>query len=117
MSEAKINFNVTRDFGETFNVSIKFLRQNFKMYFLTVILIAGPFVLLTSFASAFYDSSIITKTSLVRAGRLYNVSPYSIGYFLSVSSQFIAWLALMCTNYSFMLVYNEKGFEIGRAHV
>ncbi|MGZ4156852.1 MAG: hypothetical protein ACXVED_06825 [Bacteroidia bacterium] len=109
MNEEKINFRVARDFGETFNISVKFLRKNFKLYFISILLLAGPFVLINSFSGAYYQSSLIDKASLVRAGRLYNVSAYSWEYFLSLLTQFIALLAIMCANYSFMIVYNEKG--------
>jgi hypothetical protein len=109
MSEEKISLKVARDFGETFNISIKFLRQNFKLYFLSILLLAGPFVLLNCFTSAYYQSVMLDKAALVRAGRLYNVTSYGWEYFLTLFTQFIALLAVMCVNYSFMIVYEEKG--------
>lgn len=44
----KIEFNVERDFGEVFNVSFKFLKQNFKNLFKTMLFIVGPFILFFS---------------------------------------------------------------------
>ena len=109
MTEEKINFKVVRDFGEIFNVSVKFLRQNFKLYFLSMLLLAGPFVLLNSFASAYNQSVMLDKATMVRAGRLYNASVYGWEYFLTLFTQFIALLAIMCSNYAFMIVYSENG--------
>lgn len=43
----KIELRKVRDFGALFNGSIAFLRLNFKSYFGIIILLAGPFVLLT----------------------------------------------------------------------
>ena len=107
--QEKINFKVDRDFGQTFNISIKFLRQNFKSFFLSILLVAGPFVLLYSFTSAHHQSVTLDKTALVKAGRLYNMNTFTLEYFISFFLQFISLLALMCTTYSYMLVYNEKG--------
>ena len=36
-TKEKINFRQVRDFGETFNVSVKFFRQNFKLFFQSLI--------------------------------------------------------------------------------
>ncbi|MBA3971748.1 MAG: hypothetical protein H0X46_06310 [Bacteroidetes bacterium] len=105
----QINFKVSRDFGETFNISIKFLRQNFRSFFVCLLLVAGPFILLYSFTSAHYQSVIMHKTALVQAGRLYNINIYNLEYFMSLLAQFISLLSLMCTTYSYMLVSSEKG--------
>ncbi len=116
INQDKINFLQARDFGETFNVSVKFVRQNFKIYFLTFLLLAGPFMLLYSFSGAYYESVILHKVALVKAGLLYNMTTYSWEYFVSLFFQLLSALALMCTNYSFMVVYHEKGtgnFRVG----
>ena len=116
ISQEKINFKVARDFGETFNISIKFLRQNFVSFFICLLLLAGPFVLIYSFATAHYQSVILDKTALVRAGRLYNMNVYNWEYFLSLFCQFVCYLSLICTTYSYMIVYSEKGkghFTVG----
>ena len=68
MNPEKINFRQTRDFGETFNVSIKFLRQNFKLFFQSVLFIAGPFVLISAIAGAFYQSNAINMFSITKLG-------------------------------------------------
>ena len=43
----KIDLRKARDFGQVFNDSIYFLKSNFKSFFGSVLLLAGPFVLLT----------------------------------------------------------------------
>jgi hypothetical protein len=109
INQEKINFKVTRDFGETFNVSIKFLRQNFKSYFLCLLFLAGPMILLYSCSSAYYQTVILYKVSLVKAGRLYNMNIFTWEYFLSIFFQFLSYLSMMCCTYAYMLVYQEKG--------
>jgi hypothetical protein len=109
MQQEQIKLSVVRDFGETFNASIKFIRQNFKSYFLCILLLAGPIALLHSFFASYYQSVLLDKTSLVRAGRLYNMNVYGWEYFVSLFLQFLSSLALMCTTYAYMVVYKEKG--------
>lgn len=116
INEEKINFKVARDFGETFNVSIKFLRQNFLSFFICLLLLAGPFILIYSFVIAHYQSVILDKTALVKAGLLYNVNTYNWEYFISILLQFVSYLSMTCTTYSYMVVYSEKGkgnFTVG----
>ncbi|CAN5386560.1 hypothetical protein BH10BAC1_BH10BAC1_21830 [soil metagenome] len=109
ISQDKIHLKVARDFGETFNVSIKFLRQNFVSFFTCLLLLAGPFVLLYSFTSAHHQAVIMEKTALVKSGRLYNMNIYTWEYFLSLLFQFISYLSMICTTYSYIIVYSEKG--------
>ena len=59
-NQEKITFRQARDFGEIFNVSVKFLRQNVKLFFQSLIYIAGPFVLISAIAGAFYQSSALS---------------------------------------------------------
>ncbi len=116
ISQEKINFNVARDFGETFNVSITFLRQNFASFFVCLIVFAGPFILLYSCVSAHYEAVLLDKNALVKAGLLYNVKIYNLEYFLSIFCQIISYLSMVCTTYSYMVVYSEKGrdnFTVG----
>lgn len=108
MNQEKINFRVSRDFGETFNVSIKFLRQNFKLFLQSLLFIAGPFLLISSIAGAFYQSSAINAFSWARAGNPF--SQFGISYFLFILAAIISNLVLMGTVFSFMLEYMEKGF-------
>lgn len=116
ISQEKINFKIARDFGETFNVSIKFLRQNFMSFFICLLFLAGPFVLLYSCVYAHYESVLLDKNALLKAGRLYNVNTFTGEYFLSFFLQMIAYLSMVNTTYAYMVVYNEKGkgnFSVG----
>jgi hypothetical protein len=110
MDNEKIILNQSRDFGETFNVSIKFIRQNFKLLFTCIILLAGPFLLFHGVATTYYESVVIYKKELVHAGRLYNMNAYGIEYFVSLILGFVSYTAIMCTTYGYMVVYNQKGF-------
>src|SRR3954470_21352007 len=106
MSE-KINFRQARDFGETFNVSVTFLRQNFKIFFLSILFLAGPFVLVSAIAGAFYQSHAISMFSI---GTLGKGNPFSrildqFGweYLIFILTTILSSLSLLTVVYSFMI--------------
>ena len=116
MTKEKINFRQARDFTETFNVSIKFLRQNFKMFFKCLILIAGPFVLMSAIAGAFYQSHAISMMSLAKLGSNVNafsriIDQFGWTYAIFIIATIVASLMMVNTVFSFMIIYNEKGPE------
>ncbi|MCW3084533.1 MAG: hypothetical protein JWP12_1899 [Bacteroidetes bacterium] len=106
MNQEKINYRVARDFGETFNISIKFLRQNFKLFFQSVVFIAGPFLLLSAIASAFYQADALAQLS---TGRANIFAQFGTMYFVYLIAASFSNLALTGTVFAYMLVYSEKG--------
>lgn len=115
MNQEKINMHVVRDFGETFNASVKFIRQNFKLFFKSMILIAGPFLVISSIAGAFYQLNAIGMQSRLRSG-MFGSDPWEMladqfgwTYFIFIIAAIIANLALVGTVYAFMIEYSEKG--------
>lgn len=107
--EEKINFRKTRDFGETFNVSVKFLRQNFKLFFQSLIFIAGPFVLISAISGAFYQSSALSMFSITRMGQSDILSQFGWTYLIFILTTIIANMVLLSTVFSFLINYMEKG--------
>lgn len=113
MNQEKINFRQSRDFGETFNVSVTFLRQNFKLFFMSLILIAGPFVLISAIAGAFYQSHAISLFSITALGKSNGLSgilnQFGWEYVLFILATVVSSLMIVNTVYSYMLTYMEKG--------
>ena len=107
----KINFLQTRDFGETFNVTVKFIRQNFKAFFSALVLIAGPFILLSSIAGGVYQSSALgLRTRILSSGSDYDfLAQYGITFIVFIIFSILSNLVSVGTTFAFMLVYKEKG--------
>jgi len=105
----KINFRQVRDFGETFNVSVKFFRQNFKLFFQSLIFIAGPFLLISAIAGAFYQSNAVSMFSLARSGNPDIFAQFGWTYFVFILAAITANIILIGTVFSFMINYMEKG--------
>jgi len=109
MNQEKINFRVDRDFGETFNASLKFLKQNFKLLFKSILFIAGPFILLSAIAGAYYSATAVQNTSL-GGSKIFGLgAQYGLAYFVFIIAAAAANLALIATVFSFMITYYEKG--------
>jgi hypothetical protein len=106
----KINFRQVRDFGETFNVSVKFIKQNFKLFFQSLIFIAGPFILISSIAGAFYQSHSLTTVSVGHMG-FRETMESNLGwlYFIFMAATMVSGLTLSAKIFSFMINYTEKG--------
>jgi hypothetical protein len=62
----KIEFRKVRDFGALFNDGIAFLRINFKSFFGIILVVAGPFIILTGLLSGYMQSlqSKLVSTNL-----------------------------------------------------
>ncbi|HEX8516719.1 MAG TPA: hypothetical protein VF868_11005 [Bacteroidia bacterium] len=108
MNSEKINFRVARDFGETFNVSIKFLRQNFRLLIQSLIFMAGPFILLTAICGAYYQANAIETFSIGQAR--HPLANFGLNYFLFILAGIVSNLAIIGTVYSFMIEYMDKGY-------
>ena len=108
MQVQKIEFRKERDFTSVLGDSIKFLKQNFKSLFSSIILVIGPIILLTGLAYSYMQTVIMSNSfSGMRGGSMFNET-----YFLSLGSVyllvFINAVLLNSVVYNFMCLYNEK---------
>lgn len=105
----KINFRQTRDFTEVFNVSVKFMRQNFGAFFRSIVLVAGPFVLFSSVAAGYYQANAISFSSVTTVGSFDFLSRFGWTAGIFFLASIISNLVVIGTVFSFMICYNEKG--------
>lgn len=105
----KINFRQVRDFGEVFNISVKFTKQNFKHFFSALIAIAGPFVLISSIAAAFYQSNSIGIMSLSKIGGENFFTQYGISAGIFILTSIVSNIVLIGTTNAFIINYYKNG--------
>lgn len=104
LSTNKIDFRKKRDFGEILNISFTFLRQHLKPLSKSLLLIAGPFILVGSVLPGllFYPwiggSSQTGFSSFDFSSVLVNIISFIIGAVMAVA-----------TIYEYMLLYLKKG--------
>ncbi len=89
----KIELRKVRDFGALFNDGIAFLRINFKSFFGIILLLAGPFIILTGLLSGYMQS---LQSKLVSTSLFPNYFRSSAGL---LSANFIGTLSI------FLLIY------------
>jgi len=98
MQSQRIDFRLSRDFGEVINATFQFVQQNFRKLFSCILFIGGPFVLLAGLSIGVLQSYIIEP----------NLS--SVSYTLSASLVYMfaflmALLVVMATVYHYIYLY------------
>lgn len=109
LENEKINFRQDRDFGEIFNVTVKFFRQNFKHFFTTLILVAGPFLLISAIAAGVYQASALGLGTISLTGNYDAFERYGIILFIYIIFALIATIVSIGATFSYMILYSEKG--------
>lgn len=107
----KINFNQRLDFTETFNIGIKFIRQNFFPLMKCLLFIAGPFVLMAAMASAYYQKSVFSVDYL-KSG---NLSEIGVQLVILLATTILSSLTIVGTVYEyiiFYMAYGKDGFDV-----
>jgi len=116
-TKEKINFKQPLDFSETFNLSVKFIRQNFFHLIKCLLLIAGPFILMTAIANGYYQKSVFSSEYL-RSG---DISTLFVQISILLITTVLASLTLIGVTYEYFMLYVEKGLDgfdvndVGRA--
>ncbi len=106
MQVQKIEFRKEREFTGVLGDSIKFLKQNFKPLFLSVILIIGPVVLLSGLAYSFLQTSMLSNT-FTNPGSMFGQA-----YFVTIGVVYLLMLVnsvlLNSVVFNYMCLYQEK---------
>ena len=116
MSEAQapLRFERVRNFGRIFGETRRFIRENFSVFFRTILFLVGPVALLTSSLNMFFQVNLIGDEQTPQFNRM--------GSYLALSSIYtqLRWgingLITAIVVSHFVKVYREKGqgkFEVG----
>lgn len=105
----KINFNQERDFGRVFGDTLKFIKQNFKSFFGNMMLIAGPFLLISGLAMAYLQSQNMGMAYMIRYGGIDYASLY-ITIAVAVFASIVGQAVLISYVYEYMVLYYNKPF-------
>lgn len=111
MKQQKIEFRKERDFGSILGDSLKFIKQNFKSFFGSVILIVGPFILLMGLGYAYMQTSMM---NMMYSKPSNPFAMFNSTYFLSIGVMMfcglLANILLSGVVYNYMIIYQEKQF-------
>lgn len=114
MAEQKITLRKLRDFGENYNETFGFIRQNFGPLLKSFFAVAGIFMLLHSIAIAMYSSeqsSFINDVFKDIAANRSVADTLSIGYFLNLGSYYLLYVAMQTAITGYFMAYDEKDGE------
>ena len=104
----KIVFKQDRDFGKIFGDTLKFIKQNFKSFFGAILLIAGPFLLISGFAMGYTQAAVqdISRNILNFGSTNYIEMLTSLG--VSFFFRYVGEVVLISVTFNYMILYNEK---------
>lgn len=122
MQAQKINFRRERDFGAVFGDSLKFIKQNFKPLLLCIVVIAGPFLLISAVGMSYFQTTAGgLQAYRLSGGTEFDLAAYIGSFALVMLFSFISHTVLLSTVYHYMILYYSKPFgekispgEVGR---
>jgi len=111
MENRTINFTKARDFGDILSDTFKFFKFEFKPLIRVLLTYVGPFLLITGFLTAWYQTQAIE--GIVDAAGGDPLAGYrgmaSIQYFLSILGALVSSTLLILAMFSYIKLYKEKG--------
>ena len=111
MEKQPINFTRARDFGDSLSDTFKFLKQEFKPLIRVILTYVGPFLLITGFLSALYQTQAL-EGIVEKAGRDPLAGYRSMAswqYILSMIGAMVSSTLLILAMFSYIKLYKEKG--------
>jgi hypothetical protein len=106
----KIEFNTERDFSDAFGTAFAFMRQNFKKLFLTLLYLAGPFLLISALLNAVYTQTAFDMQSLMTGGGA-PLQMFTPVYFLTILFTLVSGLVFMAITFEYIVLYEEFGYD------
>jgi len=111
MEKPAINFKQERDFNAIISHTFDFIKQEFKPLGIALLTYAGPFILITAFLAAMYQSGLYSDPDTFNNSNPLSVfqNIYSTKYFLFILGSIVSNVILMSVVYSYVLLYVTKG--------
>lgn len=104
---SKIPFRVSRDMGQVYNTTFRFLRQNRSVLFKSVTFYIMPFILLAAFLVFNGIGSIITVVSGGWEGNGWNIAFSLVQGFLGLLVGYVAYSTYITLVYEHMRLYHD----------
>lgn len=115
-----IEYHKTRDFGKKLNVTIEFIKENFKPLSKALVYIAGPPIIIGSLLLSQIFDGFISLTTLAQTGiepGLGELSEFILPGIGAVIFLLIGGTALLAVVYDYMILYEKQGKDISVSDV
>ncbi len=114
MNEEKINFLKAREFSDIISDTFTFLKTEFKPLLKVVLTYVGPIILITSFFSSWYQSSLLNTMSSASTSNLDDILDFYAGifnyqYFAMLFGSMISSILLILSVLSYIKLYIKHG--------
>ncbi len=111
MEKQPINFKQERDFNGLISHTFDFIKQEFKPLGKALLTYAGPFVLVTAFLAAMYQSDLYSDPDTFNNSNPLKMfeNIYSPKYFFFILGSIVSNAILMLVVYNYVLLYVTKG--------
>ncbi|MBC8042875.1 MAG: hypothetical protein IAF08_05465 [Rhizobacter sp.] len=108
----RIEFRKTRNLGDIINITLLFMRQNFKPLATAIVYIAGPFALLTGVAAGIYQANVRDLAIGAGGGSADPFAAFSqlfsVEYFLIILFSVLESTALIAIVYTYINLYIDR---------
>lgn len=115
MENSRINLYKERDFGEVFNATFDFIKQEFKPLGRAILVFILPFILLQGIFMAYYQNSIFSllkDPEILRNGIFEFWSTFFSSYLLLMVVMVLVQTIIYSTILSYLRLYNRSEEEI-----
>jgi hypothetical protein len=103
-ADSKIEFRISRDFGELLMITFAFIRQNFTLFSKSIVYISGPIMILYMIHTAYFQMDIWDFNNLSRFD-----DSFILHFLLSVIISFFLTSVITLVPITFIQLYREKG--------
>ncbi len=104
-----VEFRKVRDFGDVLNVTFAFLRQHISVLGKSLLLIVGPFALLSGLSSMGMWSGLDMDPMADAFEDNINYALFGLSYLFTIGMSLIAWVLAVTVVNGYMLKYEEGG--------
>lgn len=114
MAQQKITLRKIRDFGENFNETFGFIRQEFSPLLKSFLAVGVIFMVMHSIAVAWYSSEQSSVFNDIFKGittRREMSDTFTLGYFLNIGLYYVLYCAMHTAITAYFIVYEEKQGE------
>lgn len=110
MEKTNFEFKKERDFGSILNATFAFIKQEFKPLFKSVIVYAGPFILLAAIAAGYYQANVMNSMFLFKNPNFsHNLENFLFYFALLMGASVLSYTMMITTVYSYIKLYIDKG--------
>lgn len=103
-----IQFNKQRDFGEVFNASFTFIKQEFKGLILKVFLYTAPIAIIVGLVSVYFQREILNIKQFQNNGDLGFISKFMSLYFIILVVQLLNFSAIFSSVFAYLKLYTTQ---------